>query len=68
MEGYVSVATLLAESTHENIIPVRWRSLAGGVPTGGTLLALDLGQKTGWAVRNADGAIASGTVEFNPSR
>jgi Holliday junction resolvasome RuvABC endonuclease subunit len=68
MEGYVSVATLLAESTHENIIPVRWRSLAGGVPTGGTLLALDLGQKTGWAVRNTDGAIANGTVEFKPSR
>ena len=32
------------------------------------ILALDLGQKTGWAVRNADGAIASGTVEFKPGR
>jgi hypothetical protein len=26
------------------------------------ILALDLGQKTGWAVRNVDGALASGTV------
>jgi crossover junction endodeoxyribonuclease RuvC len=32
------------------------------------VLALDLGQKTGWAVRNTDGAIASGTVEFKPGR
>jgi Holliday junction resolvasome RuvABC endonuclease subunit len=32
------------------------------------ILALDLGQRTGWAVRNADGAIASGTVEFRPGR
>jgi hypothetical protein len=36
--------------------------------TAGATLALDLGQKTGWAVRNTDGAIASGTVEFRPSR
>jgi hypothetical protein len=35
---------------------------------GCALLALDLGQKTGWAVHNTDGAIASGTVEFKPSR
>jgi crossover junction endodeoxyribonuclease RuvC len=32
------------------------------------ILALDLGQKTGWAVRNRDGAIASGVQEFRPSR
>jgi hypothetical protein len=32
------------------------------------ILALDLGQKTGWAVRNTDGAISSGTVEFKPGR
>jgi crossover junction endodeoxyribonuclease RuvC len=68
MEGYVSVATLLKESTHESIIPVRWPALAGGAPTGNAILALDLGQKTGWAVRNTDGAIASGTVEFKPGR
>jgi len=64
----VSVATLLKERTHESIIPVRWPALAGGAPTGTTILALDLGQRTGWAVRNADGAIASGTVEFKPGR
>jgi Holliday junction resolvasome RuvABC endonuclease subunit len=39
-----------------------------GDPTGTAILALDLGQKTGWATRNADGAIASGTVEFKPGR
>ena len=32
------------------------------------LLALDLGQRTGWAVRNHDGAIASGVHEFRPGR
>jgi Holliday junction resolvasome RuvABC endonuclease subunit len=64
----VSVATLLKESTHENLIPVRWPALAGGEPTSAAVLALDLGQKTGWAVRNVDGTIASGTVEFKPSR
>ena len=32
------------------------------------LLALDLGTTTGWAIRNADGHIASGTVSFRPSR
>jgi hypothetical protein len=64
----VSVATLLKESTHESIIPVRWPGLASGAPAGNAILALDLGQKTGWAVRNTDGAIASGTVEFKPGR
>ncbi|MGH6902128.1 MAG: crossover junction endodeoxyribonuclease RuvC, partial [Geminicoccaceae bacterium] len=67
-EGYVSVATLLKESAPETIIPVRWPALAGGAPTGNAILALDLGQKTGWAVRNTDGAIVSGTVEFKPGR
>jgi hypothetical protein len=68
----VSVATLLEESTHDDITPVQWPALAvataGGEPTDNAILALDLGQKTGWAVRNADGAIASGTVEFKPGR
>jgi crossover junction endodeoxyribonuclease RuvC len=43
-------------------------SLAGGRPTPPVILALDLGQRTGWAVRNRDGAIASGTHEFRPGR
>jgi hypothetical protein len=32
------------------------------------ILALDLGTSTGWALRNADGLITSGTVSFRPSR
>ena len=42
--------------------------LAGGKPTTPVILALDLGQRTGWAVRNRDGAIASGVHEFRPGR
>ena len=66
----MSVATLLAESTHENGIPIRRPALAGhdpGTPPG-SVLALDLGQKTGWAVCNTDGAITSGAAEFKPGR
>jgi hypothetical protein len=32
------------------------------------LLALDLGTNTGWALRGADGLIASGNVSFRPGR
>ena len=32
------------------------------------ILALDLGQTTGWAVRNADRVITHGTVQFRPGR
>jgi Holliday junction resolvasome RuvABC endonuclease subunit len=66
----VSVATPLAKRIHENVIPSRRLALAGSGPGSppGAVLALDLGQKTGWAVRNADAAIASGTVEFKPGR
>src|SRR5512134_3073077 len=42
--------------------------LAGGTPASPVILALDLGQRTGWAVRNRDGAIASGVQEFRPGR
>jgi hypothetical protein len=42
--------------------------LAGGRPMPPVLLALDLGQRTGWAVRNGEGAIASGVQEFRPGR
>jgi hypothetical protein len=37
-------------------------------PKAPVILALDLGQRTGWAVRNRDGAIASGVQEFRPGR
>ena len=33
-----------------------------------TILALDLGTTTGWALRSHDGLITSGTVSFRPSR
>lgn len=34
----------------------------------GSILALDLGSKTGWALRQTDGTISSGVVEFRPGR
>jgi Holliday junction resolvasome RuvABC endonuclease subunit len=33
-----------------------------------TILALDLGTKTGWALRSADGQITSGVIEFRNDR
>ncbi|MCE8521359.1 hypothetical protein KBY30_10230 [Ruegeria pomeroyi] len=33
-----------------------------------TILALDLGTTTGWALRSADGLITSGTASFKPGR
>jgi len=33
-----------------------------------TILALDLGTTTGWAIRGFDGLITSGTASFRPSR
>ena len=35
---------------------------------GRTILALDLGTTTGWAIRGFDGLITSGTVSFKPGR
>ncbi|WP_052348779.1 hypothetical protein [Leisingera methylohalidivorans] len=34
----------------------------------GTILALDLGTTTGWALRTTDGLITSGTASFKPGR
>jgi hypothetical protein len=48
--------------------PAPIEALAGGTPVTPVILALDLGQRTGWAVRNRDGAIASGVQEFRPGR
>ena len=48
--------------------PLAIQALAGARPTTPVILALDLGQRTGWAVRNRDGAIASGVQEFRPGR
>lgn len=48
------------------------RRLAADLPAGSgiapTILALDLGQHTGWALRGADGLITSGTAQFKPGR
>ncbi len=49
------------------ILPVP-PALAGSQPFNTALLALDLGTKTGWALRSRDGAIASGTIEFRNDR
>jgi hypothetical protein len=59
----VSVAILLAESTHESIFPARRPVLGGGARTGNAILALKPGQATCWPVRNSDRAIASRTAE-----
>ena len=37
-------------------------------PAMDTILALDLGTSTGWALRRADGVIVSGTASFKPGR
>ena len=37
-------------------------------PTTGSILALDLGTTTGWAMALPDGGIVSGTVLFRPNR
>jgi Holliday junction resolvasome RuvABC endonuclease subunit len=36
--------------------------------TAGTVLALDLGTTTGWALLTGDGRITSGTISFKPTR
>jgi hypothetical protein len=64
----MALSTLRALRSEARAIPVPALALAAGDPSGNAILALDLGQKTGWAVRNTDGAIASGTVEFKPGR
>jgi Holliday junction resolvasome RuvABC endonuclease subunit len=61
-------STLRAGRSEARAISVPVAARAAGDPTGSAVLALDLGENTGWAVRNADSAIASGTVEFKPSR
>ena len=64
----MAVSTLRALRSEARAISVPVLALAAGDLSGNAILALDLGQRTGWAVRNADGAIASGTVEFKPGR
>lgn len=51
--------------SNRQIEPVCEHQLA---PKPGTILALDLGTTTGWALRSPDGLITSGTASFKPGR
>ena len=51
--------------SNRQIEPVCEHQLA---PQPGTILALDLGTTTGWALRSADGLITIGTASFQPGR
>jgi hypothetical protein len=64
----VPIATLLAESNHEEIFSVSRRALPLGDPIRNTILALELGQTSGWPVCNSDGAIASNMAGFGVGR
>ena len=59
--GNAGVACLAAEP------PVPATNDAGSVAIG-AVLALDLGTATGWALRDPDGTVASGTMSFRPDR
>jgi hypothetical protein len=61
-------STLRVLRSEASDIAVPMAALAAGDPGGGAILALDLGQTTGWAVRTPDGVIMSGTAEFRPGR
>jgi Holliday junction resolvasome RuvABC endonuclease subunit len=52
-------------NTNELISPPTLPETFGGA---NTILALDLGTTTGWAIHGFDGLITSGTVSFKPSR
>jgi crossover junction endodeoxyribonuclease RuvC len=69
MEASMATMTLTQRQLNASVAaPVPIEVLAGGKPTPPVILALDLGQRTGWAVRNRDDAVASGTHEFRPGR
>jgi hypothetical protein len=69
MEVFMATMTLTKRQLDASPkAPPPLEALAGGRPTPPVILALDLGQRTGWAVRNRDGAIASGVHEFRPGR
>jgi hypothetical protein len=51
----MAASTLRAARSEASAISVPALALAAGDPTGNAILALELGQKTEWAVRNTDG-------------
>jgi hypothetical protein len=58
----------MADLTHDSaVIGATPKTTPPPMPTS-TLLALDLGTTTGWALRARDGLITSGTVSFKPGR
>jgi crossover junction endodeoxyribonuclease RuvC len=66
-ENTMAITTL--PKTGDNVNEFGAGSMLGADETGdGAILAIDLGTKTGWAVRSADGQITSGTVEFRNDR
>jgi hypothetical protein len=67
----VSMATMTLTKPEPDASPATSlppEAVAGGTTPPPVILALDLGQRTGWAVRSRDGAIASGVHEFRPGR
>ena len=58
----------MADLTFANQPHVGIPDLPISVRSGCTLLALDLGTTTGWALHGLDGLITSGTVSFRPGR
>ena len=48
--------------------PVPIEALAGGTPTTPVILALDLGQRTGWACAIATAPSPAASQEFRPGR
>ena len=55
----------LTPITKATVAPLKLQTTAA---TGRTILALDLGTTTGWAIRSFDGLITSGTASFRPGR
>jgi hypothetical protein len=52
----MAVSTLRGAGSEARAISVPALALAASDPTGNPILALELGQETGWVVRNTDDA------------
>jgi crossover junction endodeoxyribonuclease RuvC len=64
-----TMATTTVPNSGSNVNEFGAGSMPGADEKGdGAILALDLGTKTGWALRSADGHVTSGTVEFRNDR